>query len=128
MRRALTAAVLLLSACAGPKPCTRTLCVSRLDGTMETRAWSGAARVTPTDPKPPVPSDSDVTMVFGSADFTNGRAKVTAEEGAAFRFSYSTTTVPSIAVTAGNVFVVLSSGAPSRPIPAGTTFELPTQK
>lgn len=121
--RKLLAAALLLSACAGPKPCTRTLCVEKLDGAMELRGWSGTVRVSADTPKPPVPSDSEVTMVSGSADFVNGKSRISATEGAAFRFVVSTGTM-SIDVSAGSVSVSVSSGAPVSVTP-GTPFLLP---
>ncbi len=122
MRKAL-AAVLLLSACAGPKPCTRTLCVARLDGAMEMRGWSGTVRATTDTPKPPVPSDSEVTIINGSADFTNGKTKISAAEGSVFRFVVSTTAT-SIDVSAGLVTVSVSSAAPMALTP-GSPFLLP---
>ena len=121
--RKLLAAVLLLSACAGPKPCTRTLCVERLDGAMELRGWSGSLRVTADTPKPPVPSDSEVTIVNGSADFVNGKSRISAAEGSVFRFVVSTTAT-SIDVSAGSVTVSVSSAAPVALTP-GAPYLLP---
>ena len=122
MRKAF-AALLLLSACAGPKPCTRTLCVARLDGAMELRGWSGTVRASADTPKPPVPSDSEVTIVNGSADFINGKSKISAAEGSVFRFVVSTTAT-SIDVSAGMVSVSVSSG-PTEMITPGSPFLLP---
>ncbi|MDD5303549.1 MAG: hypothetical protein PHS14_10625, partial [Elusimicrobia bacterium] len=98
MRRILLAGLVLLAACAGPKPCTRTLCVTKLDGTMELAGWNGSVRATAESPKPPVMSDTEVTMIYGTAEFINGKTRVTAAEGAAFKFSVSTRAVSSIEV------------------------------
>jgi|CXWL01.1.fsa_nt_gi hypothetical protein len=122
MRKAL-AAILLLSACAGPKPCTRTLCVEKLDGTMELRGWNGTVRVSADTPKPPVPSDSEVTIVNGSADFINRNVKISAAEGSVFRFVVSTTAT-SIDVSAGMVSISVSSAAPVM-IQPGAPYDLP---
>lgn len=124
MRPALLAAAVLLSACFAPKPCTRALCVARLDGTMEVSAWNGVFRATADGPKPPVMSDAEVRMVYGKADFVNGTTRVTAEEGSVFAFSVSTGAVPSIAVTTGTVSVWLSTVAPTA-VPPGAPFLLP---
>ncbi|MCR4296623.1 MAG: hypothetical protein NUW21_13915, partial [Elusimicrobia bacterium] len=109
MRRALIpAALLLLAACAGPKPCTRTLCVTKLDGTMDLAGWAGGVRATSESPKPPVMSDSTVTMIYGTAEFRNGKTVVTASEGSSFKFTVSTRAVSSIEVSSGTVMVQLS--------------------
>ena len=124
MRLRLLAALALLSACAGPKPCTRTLCVTRLDGTMEIAGWSGSVRATAESPKPPVMSDSTVTMLQGTAEFRNGKTGVAAVEGASFKFTVSTRAVSSIEVSTGSVFVTLSTGAPVTLAP-GVPYSLP---
>ena len=105
-------ALLILSACAGPRPCTQTLCVARLEGTLELRGWNATVRATSTTPKPPVPSDSEVTMVYGSADFINGKTRVFASEGSVFKFSVSTASIASIEVSSGSVMVSISSASP----------------
>jgi hypothetical protein len=102
----LPAAILLLAACAGPKPCTRTLCVSKLEGTMELSAWSGSVRASADTPKPSVMSDTKVTMVYGTAEFVNGKTRVTATEGSVFTFTISTRAVPSIEVPAGSPYLL----------------------
>jgi hypothetical protein len=120
----LAAATLLLAACAGPKPCTRTLCVSKLEGTMELSAWSGSVRASADTPKPPVVSDTKVTMVYGAAEFVNGSTRVTASEGSVFTFSVSTRAIPSIEVSSGSVTVMLSTGAPTA-VASGVPYFLP---
>ena len=117
-------AILLLAACAGPKPCTRTLCVTKLDGTMELSAWSGSVRASADTPKPPVVSDTTVTMIYGAAEFVNGKTRVNAAEGSVFTFSVSTRAIPSIEVSTGSVTVMLSTGAPSAVAP-GALYLLP---
>jgi uncharacterized cupin superfamily protein len=124
MPRLLLAGLVLLAACAGPKPCTRTLCVTKLDGTMELAGWSGSVRATTESPKPPVVSDTTVTMVYGTAEFVNGKTRVTATEGSSFKFSVSTRTVSSIEVSSGSVTVTLSTGTPVTLAP-GAPFFLP---
>ncbi|MBI2385639.1 MAG: hypothetical protein HYV14_06460 [Elusimicrobia bacterium] len=124
MRRALLAALVLLAACAGPKPCTRSLCVTRLDGTMELAGWNDVVRATSESPKPPVLSDATVTMVYGAAEFRHGKTRVTAAEGSSFKFTVSTRAVSSIEVSSGSVTVLLSTGAPVALVP-GTPYDLP---
>ena len=124
MRLSLLAAVLLLAACAGPKPCTRTLCVAKLDGTMRLDGWNRSVTSTAQSPKPPVMSDATVTMVYGTADFLNGKTRVVASEGSSFKFSVSTRAIPSIEVSSGTVTVELSSGAPVA-LSVGAPFYLP---
>jgi len=113
MRHAPLAAVILLAACSGPRPCTRTLCVARLDGTMELAGWNGRVTAASDSPKPPVVSDTVVTMLNGTAEFRNGKTRVAATEGSSFRFTVSTRAVSSIEATAGAVTVVPSTGAPA---------------
>lgn len=124
MPRILLAGLVLLAACAGPKPCTRTLCVTKLDGTMEFAGWSGRVRATAESPKPPVVSDTTVTMVSGTAEFVNGKTRVSAAEGSSFKFSVSTRAVSSIEVSSGSVTVTLSTGAPVALAP-GAPYDLP---
>lgn len=112
MRFPLLAALALFAACAGPKPCTRSLCVAKLDGAMELTGWNGKVLATADSPKPPVVSDTLVRMVSGTAELVIGRARVTAGEGASFSFTVSTRAVPSIDVSSGPVSVSLSTGAP----------------
>ncbi len=103
---------LLLAACAGPKPCTRTLCVDTLDGTMRLDGWNRSVTATATSPKPPVMSDSTVTMVYGTAQFHQGKTVVVASEGSSFKFELSTRAVSSIAVSSGSVTVSVDSATP----------------
>ena len=124
MRFPILAAVLLLAACAGPKPCTRTLCVTRLDGTLEMTGWKGSVTATAESPKPPVMSDATVTIVQGTAEFRNGKTGVAAPEGSSFKFTVSTRAVSSIEVVSGSVFVTLSTGAPVTLVP-GAPYPLP---
>ncbi len=124
MRRVLLAGLVLLAACAGPKPCTRTLCVTKLDGTLELTGWNASVRATAESPKPPVVSDTKVTIVYGSAEFVNGKTRVAAAEGAAFKFSVSTRAIASIEVSSGSVTVTLSTGTPVRLAP-GAPYLLP---
>lgn len=118
-------ALLLLAACAGPQPCTRTLCVVKLDGTIETSAWSGTVISTADSPHPPVPTDAEVRVKYGSAEFRNGRSRIAASEGAAFRFTVSTRAVAVIDVSNGPVTVIVSSGSAPVEILPGTSFTLP---
>lgn len=124
MRFTRLASLLLLAACAGPKPCTRTLCVDKLDGTLEQKGWNATIRETAESPKAPVVSDSTVTMIYGTAEFRNGKTKVVASEGASFKFSVSTRAVSSIEVATGTVTVALSSAAPVALAP-GVPYALP---
>lgn len=122
--RLIPLAVLLLAACAGPKPCTRTLCVDKLDGTMRLEGWNRSVTATATSPQPPVMSDSTVTMVYGTAQFHQGKTKVVASEGASFKFTLSTRAVSAIELSTGSVTVSLSSGAPVALTP-GAPYYLP---
>jgi len=124
VRFAFLAGLLLLAACAGPKPCTRTLCVTKLDGTMDLAGWSSRVTATADSPKPPVLSDTTVTMVYGSAQFRNGKTVVSASEGSSFKFTVSTRAVAEIEVSTGVVTVALSSGAPVALTP-GAPYRLP---
>lgn len=124
MRRALPFLLVLLAACAGPKPCTRSLCVTRLDGTMDLAGWNDTVRASSESTKPPVLSDATVTMVYGTAEFRHGKTKVVAEEGSSFKFTVSTRAVSSIEVSSGTVTVQLSSGAPVALVP-GALYALP---
>ncbi len=124
MRRFLPFLLFLLAACAGPKPCTRSLCVTKLDGTMDLAGWNETVRATSESPKPPVLSDAAVTMLYGTAEFRHGRTKVVAEEGSSFKFTVSTRAVSSIEVSSGTVLVQLSTGAPVALAP-GAPYRLP---
>jgi hypothetical protein len=126
MRPAFLAALLLLAACAGPKPCTRALCVTKLDGTMELMGWSGSVAANADSPKPPVLSDTTVTVRGGSAEFVNGKSRVIAADGASFQFSVSTRAIPSIQVFSGSVSVApaKSTAAPVEIAP-GAPYALP---
>ena len=114
--------LLLLAACAGPKPCTRTLCVVKLDGTMRLDGWGGSVTATADSPKPPVVNDTTVTMVSGSAEFLNGKSHLAATEGACFKYTLSTRTLSSIEVSSGVVIVSLSTGAPVTLVPGAPYF------
>ncbi len=122
MRRVLIAGLIVLAACAGPQPCTRTLCVTKIDGTMELTGWSGSLRATAQSPKPPIISDSTVTMIYGTAELRNGKTRVTAAEGSSFKFYVSTRAVSSIEVSSGSVMVALSTGAPVTLTPGAPYF------
>jgi len=124
LRHALLTAILLLAACAGPKPCTRTLCVSKLEGTMELEGWGGTVTQSSETPKPPVMSDTVVTVLAGSAEFVNGKTKVTAAEGSSFKFSISTRAVSAIEVSSGAVSATNKAGTRMW-IEPGATFFLP---
>lgn len=124
MRRALPFLLVLLAACAGPKPCTRSLCVTKLDGTMDLAGWNDTVRANAESAKPPVLSDAMVTMVEGTAEFRHGKTVVTASEGSSFKFTVSTRAVSSIEVSSGTVLVQLSTGAPVALVP-GAPYDLP---
>lgn len=126
--RAFLAAALLTSACAGPRPCTQTLCPARLAGSYEVRGWSGTIAVSPDTPKPPVPSDANVTVLTGEAEFINGKATLRAVAGTAFRYSVSTRAVSSIDVSSGSVSVFLSSTAVPVSVLPGAPYLLPRAK
>jgi len=126
--RAFLAATLLTAACAAPRPCTRTLCPAKSDGTYELRGWSGTVTVSPDVPKPPVPSDSEVTILSGEAEFTNGQTTVRALAGTTFRFAVSTRAVASIEVSSGSVSVLVSSSAVPTTVLAGAPYQLPLAK
>jgi hypothetical protein len=123
VRFAATLAV-LLAACAGPKPCTRTLCVAKLDGTMRLDGWNASVTANATSPQPPVMNDSTVTILSGTAEFSNGKTRVSAGEGSAFKFTVSTRSVPSLEVSSGTVVVFLTTGAPVALGP-GSSYSLP---
>lgn len=123
----LLAVLAAASSCFAPRPCTRSLCVQRLDGTMEVSGWSGTRKDVSDGPKPPVMSDSSVKMVFGRAEFLNGTTRVAAEEGSAFTFTVSTRALASISVTSGVVTVATSSG-PAAAVAPGTSVVLPKAK
>ncbi len=122
--RLLLGSLLLLAACAGPKPCTRTLCVTKLEGTVELAGWSGSVRESAVTPKPPVVSDTAVTVVNGTAEFINGTTRVTAAEGSSFKFSVSTRAVSAIEVSSGAVTIALPAGSPFT-LTAGSHYDLP---
>jgi hypothetical protein len=124
MRRILLAALAALAACSAPRPCTRALCLTRLEGELEMKGMSGAVRVTPDVPKPPVVSDTEVTVLSGTAEFVNKKNLVSAPAGAAFRFTASTAPYTTLSVTAGSVEVRLSSAATPVSVPAGSSFLL----
>ncbi len=124
MRSSLLAVVVLLSACAGPKPCTRTLCVAKLDGMLELAGWNGSVYAATDTPKPPVVSNTMVTIVSGSAEFVNGKTRIAAAEGTSFQFTVSTRAISSIEVSSGAVIVSLSTGAPITLAP-GEPYSLP---
>ncbi|UPT72511.1 MAG: hypothetical protein M0D55_11065 [Elusimicrobiota bacterium] len=124
MRAASLAALVLLAACAGPKPCTRTLCVARLDGTMRLDGWEGSVVTASRYPQPPVVNDAVVTMVFGSAAFVNGNTLVKAQEGSSFKFTVSTRAASAIEVSSGTVTVTPYRGVEAL-VPAGVPYALP---
>jgi len=128
-RAALLAAAFLTAACAGPRPCTQTLCPSRLSGSYEVKGWSGTVSVSPEVPKPPVASDSQVSVLDGQADFTNGATTLSASAGTSFKFSVSSRAAASIEVSTGSVEVRLSSSssAPTTVTP-GTPYFLPAAR
>jgi hypothetical protein len=123
MRR-LVPALLLTAACAAPRPCERTLCAAKVEGTVEIRGWGGSARLTPSSPKPPVPSDAEVAVIYGRAEFSRGEARVVAEEGASFRFAAPPKASATLFVSSGAVSVSVASGAPTA-LPPGTAYALP---
>ena len=123
--RAFLAAALLTAACAGPRPCTRTLCPAISAGSYEIRGWSGTVAVSPDVPRPPVPSDSEVAILTGEAEFTNGKTTVRASEGTTFRFTVSTRAVSSIEVSSGSVSVLISSSAVPTTVLPGAPYFLP---
>lgn len=125
MRRASLLAAVLLSGCAGPRPCTRTLCPARLAGSYEVRGWSGTLTISPDAPQPPVPSDSEVSVLTGEAEFTHGQATLKASAGAAFRFMVSTGAVASLEVSSGSVTVLISSAAAPAAVLPGAPYFLP---
>jgi len=127
-RAALLAAAFLTTACAGPRPCTQTLCPSRLTGSYEVKGWSGTVTVSPNVPKPPVASDSQISILDGQADFTNGAATVSAAGGTSFKFSVSSRAAASIEVSSGSVEVRLSSSSAPTIVAPGTPYLLPAAR
>jgi len=99
-----------------------------MTGSYEVRGWSGAVSVTPDVPKPPVTSDSEVAVLTGAAEFTNGKATVRASAGATFRFMVSTRAAASIEVSAGAVTVIVSSAAVPTTVLPGAPYLLPVAK
>lgn len=124
---ALLAATLLTAACAGPRPCTQTLCPANLAGTYEVRGWSGTVTVSPDVPKPPVPSDSEISILSGEAEFVNGKTTLRAGAGTSFRYAVSTRAYSEIEVSSGSVIVLLSSAAATTVVP-GAPYRLPLAK
>lgn len=124
MRAALLAALAGLAACAYPAPCTRALCVARLDGTMRVDGWGSTVVETSDSPKAPIVSDAKVTMVYGSGAFVHEKTLVRAQEGSSFSFSVSTKTVASIEVSSGIVTVAPFRGSETILQP-GVPFALP---
>lgn len=126
MRHAGPILVLLAAACAAPRPCTLTLCPDRVEGTVEVSSWGGTVRMTPTSPQPPIPSEAQVTVVYGRAEFVRrGGSRVLAEEGASFRLVVSTHTSDALVVSSGAVSVVLSSDSAPVPLTPGSVIALP---
>ncbi len=132
MRRLAGLAVLLLCACAGPRPCTQALCPLPSSGaSYRVDGWSGSVTVSPGDPPVPIVSDARVEVLSGSAEFANGAARVSAPAGSAFRFEISAPPAPPtpvITVSSGSVSVRLSSAAAAETVPAGSAFFLPVPK
>lgn len=125
MSRASLLAAVLLTGCAGPRPCTRTLCPARLAGSYEVRGWSGTLTITPDVPQPPVPSDSEVSILTGEAEFTHGKATMKTSAGTTFRFMVSTSAAASLEVSSGCVSVLVSSASAPAPILPGALYLLP---
>lgn len=122
------AATLLTAACAGPRPCTRSLCPAKLSGSYEIRGWNGTVTVSPEVPMPPVPSDSEVTILTGEAEFTHGKTTLRAGAGTSFRFSVSTRAVSELEVSLGSVSVMVSSAAVPMTVLPGVPYPLPAAK
>ncbi|OGR92660.1 MAG: hypothetical protein A2V88_16480 [Elusimicrobia bacterium RBG_16_66_12] len=126
------AATFLTAACAGPRPCTQSLCPANLAGgssataaTYEVRGWSGTVTISPDVPKPPVPSDSEVSVLTGEAEFTNGQTTLRAGAGTSFRYSVSTRAVSEIEVSSGSVTILTSSAAIPTTVLPGAPYTLP---
>ncbi len=124
MRAASLAVLALLAACAGPKPCTRTLCVARLDGTLRVEGWERAVVASAASPQPPLVNNARAAVEGGPAAFVTGRTLVRAQAGSAFVFTVSTAAIPSIAVESGLVTVSPFHGA-EVPVAPGATYALP---
>lgn len=124
MRAAFLAALALSAACAGPKPCTRTLCAARLDGTVSAAGWEGAIVSSSASPQPPVVDNAVVTVEGGPAAFVNGRTLVRAQAGSVFVFTVSTASIPAIEVSSGVVTVAPFRGAETIIVP-GSPYALP---
>ncbi|MDE2292956.1 MAG: hypothetical protein KGL53_12815 [Elusimicrobia bacterium] len=122
--------VLLLAACAAPRPCTRALCpLPAPEASYRVDGWSGSVTVAPGDPPVPIVSDARVEVLSGNAEFANGASRVSAPAGSAFRFEVSTGTLtPIIEVSSGSVEVRLSSAAAAETVPAGASYSLPVPK
>ena len=84
--------------------------------------------VSPDVPKPPVPSDSEVAVLAGEAEFTNGKTTLRAGEGTTFRYSVSTRAVSEIEVSSGSVRVLLPPPAAETSVQAGARYRLPRAK
>lgn len=119
------AATLLTAACAGPRPCTRSLCPAKLSGSYEIRGWNGTVTVSPEVPMPPVPSDSEVTILTGEAEFTHGKTTLRAGAGTSFRYSVSTRAVSEISVSSGSMTILTSSAAVPATVLPGAPYTLP---
>lgn len=124
MRAALLAVLAGLAACAYPAPCTRALCVARVDGTMRVEGWQGSVTETSESAKAPIVSDAKVTMVYGSAAFVHEKTLVRAQEGSSFVFTVSTRAVSAIEVSSGVVTVAPFHGAEATLVP-GVPYALP---
>lgn len=91
---------------------------------MDLTSWNGSVRATAESPKPPVLSDTTVTMVYGTAEFRQGKTAIAAAEGAEFKFTVSTRAISSIEVSSGTVSVTLSTGT-SLTLAPGVPYALP---
>ena len=129
-RLLLASAILAVSACASPAPCTQALCPLRYEGSYRVTGWTAPVTVSDGTPAVPIVSDSSVEVLSGRVEFVNRRAVVRAAEGSSFRFELSTAPVrvPAIIVTAGSVTVALSSTAAPTPLTPGVPYFLPVAK
>jgi hypothetical protein len=127
MRRAALLLAAAAAACATPGPCTRALCPTKVDGSYRVVGWRGTVTVTPGTPPLPIPSDANVEMLSGTAEFSNNSALIRVEAGAAFRIEVSTRPkpVPELYVSSGPVSVAQTPGTAFEPVPPGTRWLLP---
>jgi hypothetical protein len=119
----------LASACFAPRPCTQALCPTSIDGVYRVDGWGHSVTVDKTVPPLPIVSDSEVSVLAGSAEFSNDRSVLHAAAGSSFRFEVSTASTRTawVTVSTGAVTVTTSS-SPARGLTPGVPFAFPAPR